>query len=379
VAAHPRDPAPVELSRAQARRIAVRAQLLDAPRPTDLLQLVRRLTVVQVDLTAAVAPSADIVCWSRLGSAGYRPRDLDVLLEQGSVIEYQLRLRPAEDMALHRAEMDRWPGPEPLNDWELGLVEWVEANEECRTDVLDLLGSEGPMPGRELPDTCVVPWRSSGWNNNRNVTMLLELMERRGEIAVAGRQGRERLWDLAERVHPDLPAVPAGEAATQLERRRLAALGIARSKGPATPVERDDVGTQGAPAVVEGVRGKWRVDVDQLEALDQPFEGRTALLSPLDRLVYDRKRLAEVFEFEYQLEMYKPAAKRRWGYWALPILHGDRFVGKADLTSDLERGVLRVNAIHEDEAFAREVRSAVAAELDDLAECLELELERQDR
>jgi uncharacterized protein YcaQ len=131
--------------------------------------------------------------------------------------------------------------------------------------------------------------------------------------------------------------------------------------------------------VVDGVRGRWRVDVDQLEALEEPFEGRTALLSPLDRLVYDRKRLAEVFEFDYQLEMYKPAAKRRWGYWALPILHGDRFVGKADLTSDLDRGVLRVNAIHEDEPFTRKVRSAVDGELQDLAECLDLNLDRPPR
>ena len=119
MAGDPHEQAPVELSRAQARCIAVRAQLLDAHRPTDLLTVFRRLTLVQVDLTAAVAPSADIVCWSRLGSEAYRPRDLDELLEQGSVLEYQLRLRPAEDMALYRAEMDRWPGPEPLGDWEI--------------------------------------------------------------------------------------------------------------------------------------------------------------------------------------------------------------------------------------------------------------------
>ena len=105
----------------------------------------------------------------------------------------------------------------------------------------------------------------------------------------------------------------------------------------------------------------------------------TALLSPLDRLVYDRKRLTEIFEFDYQLEMYKPAAKRRWGYWALPILHGDRFVGKADLTSDLDRGVLRVNAIHEDEPFTRQTRAAVDGELEDLAACLDLTLDRTTR
>ena len=110
------------------------------------------------------------------------------------------------------------------------------------------------------------------------------------------------------------------------------------------------MGEVGEPAVVEGVRGEWRVDPAQL---GQPFTGRAALLSPLDRLVYDRKRMTELFGFDYQLEMYKPAAKRRWGYWALPILYGDRLVGKLDATADREAGVLRVDAIHEDVPFSR--------------------------
>ena len=97
------------------------------------------------------------------------------------------------------------------------------------------------------------------------------------------------------------------------------------------------------------------------------FEGRTALLSPFDRLVYDRARAEELFEFEYSLEMYKPAAKRRWGYFALPILHGDRLVGKLDATADRKAGVLRVHAIHEDVTFTRAIAKAVDAEIDDLA------------
>ena len=93
------------------------------------------------------------------------------------------------------------------------------------------------------------------------------------------------------------------------------------------PIEPVDVGDAGEPAVVEGVKGEWRVDP---AALGADFEGRTALLSPFDRLVYDRRRAEELFEFEYTLEMYKPAAKRRWGYFALPVLHDDRLVGKVD-------------------------------------------------
>ena len=104
--------------------------------------------------------------------------------------------------------------------------------------------------------------------------------------------------------------------------------------------------------------------------LDQPFEGRVALLSPLDRLILDRKRMADLFDFDYQLEMYKPAGRRRWGYWALPILAGDELVGKVDATADRKAGVLRVDAIHEDVAFDE---AAVGAEIAELADWLGLD------
>ncbi|MDQ3690925.1 MAG: winged helix DNA-binding domain-containing protein, partial [Chloroflexota bacterium] len=146
--------------------------------------------------------------------------------------------------------------------------------------------------------------------------------------------------------------------------QRLAALGIARRGARAVPVERVDVGDAGDPAVVEGVKGEWRVDP---AAVDGALEGRTALLSPFDRLIHDRVRSRELFDFEYTLEMYKPEAKRRWGYYALPILHGDQLVGKLDAAVDRKASVLRVNAIHEDLRFTRAMKQAVRAELADLA------------
>jgi hypothetical protein len=136
------------------------------------------------------------------------------------------------------------------------------------------------------------------------------------------------------------------------------------------PLEPIHVGEAGEPAVVEGVKGEWRVDPG---ALSDAFEGRTALLSPFDRLIYDRLRAKELFDFEYTLEMYKPAAKRRWGYFALPVLHGDRLVGKVDAAADRKGSVLRVNAIHEDVKFSRATARVVAAELEDLASWLGLE------
>jgi hypothetical protein len=192
----------------------------------------------------------------------------------------------------------------------------------------------------------------------------------RGEIAIARRVGRERVWDVAERVYPsDVVVASVEEAERTKNERRLASLGIARAKGQKMPIEPIHVGDAGEPAVVEGTKGEWRVDP---AALDAEFEGRTALLSPFDRLVYDRLRAQELFDFEYTLEMYKPAAKRRWGYFALPILYGDRLVGKLDAVADRKASVLRVNAIHEDVKFTRATAKAVQAEVRELASWLGL-------
>jgi uncharacterized protein YcaQ len=213
------------------------------------------------------------------------------------------------------------------------------------------------LTSRDLPDTAVVPWASSGWTNNRNVTQMLELLMMCGEIAIAGRLRRERLWDLAARIYPGDVVVPSVEEGRRIRNeRRLRSLGIARVKSTPMPIEPVDVGEAGEPAIVEGVAGEWRVDP---EALDQDFEGRTALLSPFDRLAYDRVRAQELFDFEYALEMYKPKDKRRWGYFALPVLHEDRLVGKVDATADRKRSVLEVHAIHEDVPFTRPITEAV--------------------
>jgi uncharacterized protein len=351
------------LTKSQARRIAVRAQLLDAPRPTELLAVVRQLTLLQIDPTAAIAPSADLVAWSRLGSA-YQPAHLQQALEQDrTLFEHNALVRPMSDVGLYLAGAADWPPHERTRNW-------LRANERFRRDILDLLGSSGPLSSRDIPDTSAVPWASTGWTNNRNVTQMLECLMLRGEVAIAGRVGRERLWDVPERVYPSDVVVPSGEEAERIKNeRRLAALGIARKKGTAMPVEPAVVGDAGEPAVVEGTKGEWRVDP---ALVGDDFEGRTALLSPFDRLVHDRFRAQELFDFEYTLEMYKPAAQRRWGYFALPILHGERLVGKVDAVADRKASVLRVHAIHEDVKFTRAVSRAVQAELEDLASWLGL-------
>lgn len=359
-----------QLSRTEARQIAVRAQLLDDERPSGLLDTVRRLTMVQVDATKAVAPSADLVAWSRLGST-YSRDQLTAALDRREIVDLRGMLRPGEDVALYRADMAEWSTHPDAPGWRRQQRAWVETNDQCRRDILALLASSGPLMARDIPDTCVRPWKSSGWNNDRNVGQMLDLMVVRGEVAVAGRQSGQRLWDLASRVYPDGPTVPSAEAARIRNERRLGALGIARARGPECPVEPNDVGDAGEPAVVEGVRGEWRVDPSLLGGR---FRGRLALLSPLDRLVFDRKRMVELFEFDYQLEMYKPAARRRWGYFALPVLLGDRLVGKVDATADRTRGVLRLDAIHRDVDFTRSMAAELDHEILSLAEWLHLDL-----
>jgi uncharacterized protein YcaQ len=355
------------LTKAEARRLAVRAQLLDARRPTGLVEVVRRLTLLQIDPTAAIAPSADLVAWSRLGSK-YRPEDLRNALERDrTLFEHNALVRPMSDVGLLLARSRTSRSHERTD-------QWIRDNDRFRRDIVKLLRKSGPLSSREIPDTSVVPWASTGWTNDRNVTQMLEFLMMRGEVAIAGRAGRERLWDLPERVYPAELVVPSVEDAQRIRNeRRLVSLGIARQKTTAMPLEPVDVGDAGEPAVVEGVKGEWRVDPG---ALDADFEGRTALLSPFDRLIYDRRRAQELFDFEYTLEMYKPAAKRRWGYYALPILHGDRLVGKVDATADRKASVLNVHAVHEDVKFTRTMAKAVQAELDDLSSWLGLRTRR---
>ncbi|WP_353808550.1 DNA glycosylase AlkZ-like family protein [Agromyces sp. SYSU T00194] len=357
---------PETLSRQEARRIAVRAQLLDEPRPTDLLETVRHLTLLQADMTAAIAPAPDLMLGSRLG--GYEPDDLITALEVERVlVELEGMIRPADDLRLYLDRMRAAPRSVQARDW-------IEDNAGFRDDVLALLADEGPLTAREVPDTSVVDWPSSGWNANRNATMMLELLERRGEVAVSSRRGATRVWDLAERVHPaGIEPLPEAEAFAERNRRRLRSLGVMRVGAYGSPGEPLDVGDEGEEVRIEGVRGRWRVDpIVRASLAEHPLAARTVLLSPFDRLVQDRKRAEALFGFEFALGMYTPKHKRRWGYFPLPILHGDRLVGKLDATADRAAGVLRVHAVHEDEPFDRGLAAAVDAEVDALAAWLEL-------
>ncbi|GGM87832.1 hypothetical protein GCM10009721_10990 [Terrabacter tumescens] len=154
-----------QLTVERARRIAVHAQLLDRPRPTDLVATVERLTILQIDPTAAIAPSADLVLWSRLGRT-YDPAHLTAAIEQDrSLVETVAYVRSPKDVPAVLAEVRE---AEPYRF----MADWLEANDSFRRDILDTLEADGPLLSRDIPDTSVVPWPSTGWTNNRNITKM---------------------------------------------------------------------------------------------------------------------------------------------------------------------------------------------------------------
>jgi uncharacterized protein YcaQ len=304
------------ISLAQARRIAVRAQLLEGSAP-GILETVRRLGFLQIDPIATVATPQRLVLWSRLGP--YDVAELDRLLwEERKLFEWGAFIRPIEDFPLILARMRRRRTGK--YSWERRGIEFLRKNGGFRRYVLRELERRGPLMSRELVDSSVRTWKSHGWHGNRNVTVMLELLEDRGEVAVTGRSGGHRLWDLAERWFPDVDPPPLDEAERMLAEKRWRSLGVRLARN-----------------------GDWDVHPDADSA---PVSARTTFLSPFDRLIHDRDRAEALWGFRYRLEMYVPKPKREYGYYVLPILRGDRLIGRIDPILDRKSGVLRVNSVH---------------------------------
>jgi uncharacterized protein len=360
----------VELSLERARQIAVMAQLLDADRPKNILEVVRHLGFVQIDPTATVARTEQLVLWARLGRS-FDPADLSRLLDERRLFEFRAFIYPIEDFPLLRPAMEAWPDTHEGTGFHRRVRAFLDANQDFAAYVVGELRARGPLRSRDLEDRSAQGWRSRGWTHGRNLTQMLDYLSSQGRIAVAGRAGNERLWDVAERVLPTKARrISADRADQEHARRRLRSLGVVRVGSSW------DVGDLGVAATIEGVRGRWRVEPS---LIDRPFLGRTAVLSPFDRLVYDRKITEDLFGFEYKLEIYVPVEKRRWGFYVLPILHGDRLVGRADAKTDRDAGVLRVPALHLEPGATDKDLVAAEKELGALARWLRLDRVGVDR
>jgi uncharacterized protein YcaQ len=304
---------PTPVSLAQARRLAVRAQGLDGS-ADGVLGTVRRLGFLQIDPISTVAPPQRLVLWSRLGP--YDSAELDRLLwEERKLFEWGAFIWPIEDFPLIRARMRRRRGK---YKFEQQGTEFLRTNARFKRHLLRELEERGPLLSREIEADLMVSKDPHDWWGSRKVTLMLQLLEGRGAVAIVGRRGSQRLWDLAERWFPETESMPWPEAERLLAEKAFRALGVRFENGG------------------------WRAHP---EIEDGPVPKRITFLSPFDRLVHDRDRVEALWDFRYRLEMYVPKAKREYGYYVLPILRGDRLIGRIEPVLDRKTGVLHIKGL----------------------------------
>lgn len=359
-----------------ARRLAIAKQRLSgrAPRssPATVLDVVRSIRCVQLDPISVVARSPLLVLRSRLPS--FRPEHLDRLLwTDRTLFEYWAHAASivlSEDYPIHRYQMRTWPRAGSR------FGEWAASNDTLRRSILREVGRRGPLRLRDLDGNAVSEaWVSTGWTRDRNVDQMVRFLWVQGKVMVSRRRGLEKWWDRADRV---LPAEAlAGRPLRDAEVTRRAAELSLRGLGVATPAHIKGHFTMdlypGLPAVLErlqrskvvervelvddGTRlpGTWYVHRDDLPLLERirrgRWEPRTTLLSPFDNLIHDRKRSALMFGLDYRMEIYVPKAQRRYGYYAMPLLDGDRFLARVDPAVDREGGRLLVHAVTPEEGM----------------------------
>jgi uncharacterized protein len=339
-----------------ARRLAVARQRLSGSRPKpvrtgDILELVQAIGCLQLDPTAIVARNHLLVLFSRLGA--FDPKLVDVLLwEQRRLYEYwahQASIVPTEDRALHAALPPPWADPSRTEAWMTMRARFTKP-------VLERLAANGSVRAADFEEHAQK--YESGWGQRSPIADTLALLWFQGRIVPAGRAAGGRRWALADAwFGTPLAAIPAQpNPLRQAAVRSLRALGIAtqqqvkahfirhRYQGLASAWKQLEAEELIVPVEL-GLKGDWYVHADDVGLLEQieagEFEPRTTLLSPFDNLICDRNRTLALWNFDFRLEIYVPKAKR-WGYFVMPLLHGDRIVARFDLAVDRKAGGLIV-------------------------------------
>ncbi len=354
----------------QARQLAVDAQLLHAGLPpvkANILATFQRLGCIQIDPINVVARNPLLVLWSRLGQ--YAIADFEALLWQDKALfEYWAHAASivlTDDYPIHQAQMEHAFAGDRA--WAKRTRGWLAANESFRQYVLHELETRGPLFSKEFEDRSVTPWASGGWTAGRHVGMMLGLLWEQGAITVARRRGNgfglQKQWDLTSRHLPqwaDHELWPSREIVTLAAQKSLRALGVGtakhiknhfiRNRYPDLEVVLADLVKNGRlhPITVENQPDTWYIHDDTL--MEQGSRGteekRSAvLLSPFDNLICDRDRTETLFNFHYRSEIYTPKAKRKYGYYVMPILYGNRLIGRVDPKMDRKTRTLHINAI----------------------------------
>jgi uncharacterized protein YcaQ len=376
-----------------ARRLAVSRQRLAGPRPgrdaEGILEIARDLGCLQLDPTGIVDRSHRLVLWSRLGP--YDTGHLDALLwERKELFEYWAHaasLVLTEDYPIHRHLM-RIYGTKARHE---KLRDWIAENDQLRRYILKRIREAGPLRTRDLEDISDVKWPSSGWNDDRNVDRMLDYLLTKGRIMVVGRPGGLKLWDLARRWLPDWTPrerLSEVEVTRRSAERSLRALGVAtpghiqlhltRNRYPGFPAVKAWLERTGRLVPIRIVDegqtwpGPWFIHAEDLPLVDRleagEWEPRTTLLSPFDNLICDRARTDQLFGFRFRIEIYVPKDKRVFGYYVLPILQGDRLIGRVDPAMDRVSGRLTINSVHMEPTAPGTVGTgrAVAAAVEEL-------------
>lgn len=355
-----------QLSLSAARNLHLAAQgLLKKPRrraqPTDILSTVQRMSLLQIDTINIVARSPYLVLFSRLGH--YQPQWLDNALSQGELMEYwahEACFLPRSDFALVRHRM---LSPDKMG-WKYRQA-WMNEHAAEIERLIAHIQENGPVRSADFEH----PRKgASGWWEWKPHKRHLEGLFTAGKVMVVERRNFQRVYDLTHRVMPhwddqrDLLSQEAAEALMLENSAR--SLGIFRPQWLAdyyrlrqpvlTPVlekwQREQIVT---PVYVETLGEMWLHNA-LLPLLSQAEEGRlqathSAVLSPFDPVVWDRKRAEQLFNFSYRLECYTPAPKRQYGYFVLPLLHRGQLVGRMDAKMHRKTGVLEIIALYLEE------------------------------